>query len=362
MVSEHDIEKILDDHTHGGTLAEETASNISATVAATIEARISTAMDKWFQRLQNSPASLTQPHSFANSIPSAAQGLHVPLAPIPPSNAPSAPVQPNPHVGLPIQVHSLYGPASEIAQSIHALPHAPPSGLVQPPISSLVANLSVCPEVGNPQAHSTFEVGESSAQSQQVQGLSPSVAQHQLDMLRQQIAALEATLGAPSTTHLPHRYILRIWLRLVCLLGILCNNKVINASTHLHSFPQIKFHGQLYRRNLIKEDGSLAVQTTQVQDFGPIRDQGENDRSETNVLKDMGKQGSIDEVIIDKEDRIVENEVVAEHTENETKSDHSGNKSKYDPSLDLPIVLTKECPEWKVAVMEEMRTLEKNKT
>ena len=55
----------------------------------------------------------------------------------------------------------------------------------------------------------------------------------------------------------------------------------------------------------------------------------------------MGKQGSIDEVIIDKEDRIVENEVVAEHTENETKSDHSGNKSKYDPSLDLPIVLTK---------------------
>ena len=41
---------------------------------------------------------------------------------------------------------------------------------------------------------------------QHVQGLSPGVAQRQLDMLRQQIIALEATLGALSTTHLTLMY------------------------------------------------------------------------------------------------------------------------------------------------------------
>lgn len=76
-----------------------------------------------------------------------------------------------------------------------------PSGLVQPPTFGLATNLSVGPEVGNPQAHSTFEVGESSAKSRpHVQGSFPCVAQHQLDMLQRQMAALEDTLGAPSTT------------------------------------------------------------------------------------------------------------------------------------------------------------------
>ena len=46
----------------------------------------------------------------------------------------------------------------------------------------------------------------------------------------------------------------------------------------------------------------------------------------------MGEQGSIDEAIIDREDRIIENEVVAEHTEN---------SSRYDSSLDLPIARRK---------------------
>ena len=68
----------------------------------------------------------------------------------------------------------------------------------------------------------------------------------------------------------------------------------------------------------------------------------ENDRSETAVLKDLGEHCSIDKVIINKEDKIDENEVVAKHTKNETKSNHSGNPSNlYNPSLDLPIALRK---------------------
>ena len=55
---------------------------------------------------------------------------------------------------------------------------------------------------------------------------------------------------------------------------------------------------------------------------------------------------SIDEVITDKEDRINENEVIAEFTENETKQYHSKYISKYDMSFDPPIALrndTKSC-------------------
>ncbi|KAA0056603.1 uncharacterized protein E5676_scaffold205G00510 [Cucumis melo var. makuwa] len=68
---------------------------------------------------------------------------------------------------------------------------------------------------------------------------------------------------------------------------------------------------------------------------------GENDRFETTILEDMGEQGSIDGVIIDKEDMIDKNEVIGKHTEKETKSNHSRNASKYDPSLDFPIALRK---------------------
>ncbi|TYK26681.1 Cysteine-rich RLK (receptor-like protein kinase) 8 [Cucumis melo var. makuwa] len=135
-----------------------------------------------------------------------------------------------------------------------------------------------------------------------------------------------------------------------------------------------------YRRNPRKEVGSLIVQPAPVQDSKPLRGQ-------------------------DREDRVDENEVVAESIENETKQDHQGNISKHDPSLDLPIALrngtkscTKhsisnyvsyknlsppfrtftakldsntisknihlalECLEWKTAVMEEMRALKKNNT
>ncbi|KAA0061129.1 reverse transcriptase [Cucumis melo var. makuwa] len=109
---------------------------------------------------------------------------------------------------------------------------------------------------------------------------------------------------------------------------------------------------------VILPDPSSHSTTTLVQDSEPIRDQGENDRSETTFLKDMGEQGSIDGVIV----RIDENEVVAKHTENETKSNNSRNTSKYDPSLDLPIAQRKEYPEWKNVVMEEMKALEKNNT
>ena len=67
----------------------------------------------------------------------------------------------------------------------------------------------------------------------------------------------------------------------------------------------------------------------------------ENDESKTVVLEDMNEQGSIGGVIIDREDKIDENEIVAEHTENETKSNHSENTSEYDPSLDLPMASRK---------------------
>ncbi|KAA0054942.1 putative mitochondrial protein [Cucumis melo var. makuwa] len=150
-----------------------------------------------------------------------------------------------------------------------------------------------------------------------------------------------------------------------------------------------------YRRNLKKGVESPVVQMAPVQDSKPIRDQcmtdsinahnnnkmnendkpetnsidlhtnskvGENDRFETAVLIDMDEQGSIYGVIIDLEDKIDENEVVTKHTENETRSNHFGNISKYDPSLDVPIAMRKECPEWKNVVMEEMKALEKNNT
>ncbi|KAA0064018.1 putative mitochondrial protein [Cucumis melo var. makuwa] len=45
----------------------------------------------------------------------------------------------------------------------------------------------------------------------------------------------------------------------------------------------------------------------------------------------------------------------------ETKG-HTRKLDEYDPSLDIPIALRKECPEWKNVVMEEMKALEKNRT
>ncbi|KAA0048287.1 Cysteine-rich RLK (receptor-like protein kinase) 8 [Cucumis melo var. makuwa] len=124
-------------------------------------------------------------------------------------------------------------------------------------------------------------------------------------------------------------------LRLVCLLGILCTNEAINASTYLHESTLL-----LWMSLLLK-----IVLSFPIAYFGG---ECENDGPETAVLEDMG-------------------------------DNHSGITSKYDPSLDLPIALKKdtsldsntipksihlalECPKWKVAIMEEMKAPEKNKT
>ncbi|KAA0054606.1 reverse transcriptase [Cucumis melo var. makuwa] len=72
---------------------------------------------------------------------------------------------------------------------------------------------------------------------------------------------------------------------------------------------------------------------------------GENDGFETAVPEDMGEHGSVDGVIIDREDKIDENEESLDFT-----------------TIPKSIHLALECPEWKAVVMEEMRALEKNKT
>jgi len=175
-----------------------------------------------------------------------------------------------------------------------------------------------------------------------------------------------------------------------------------------------------YRRNLRKEVGSPANQPAPVQDSEPLRDQGmtdsidshidskmsESDRSETAIPENIGEQGNVDtEVILDGKGSNDENEVSARVTQNSIREDRSENLSQLDPSLYLPIALRKgtrfctkhfianylsyenlspqfraftasldstvipknihialDCPEWKNAVMEEMRALEKNKT
>ena len=71
--------------------------------------------------------------------------------------------------------------------------------MIVSPSTRLATNPSGCLEVGNP-IHSTFEVGESLAQSwAHEQGPSLGIAQHPLDMLQQQIVAIEVMLGAPTT-------------------------------------------------------------------------------------------------------------------------------------------------------------------
>ncbi|KAA0031796.1 reverse transcriptase [Cucumis melo var. makuwa] len=86
-------------------------------------------------------------------------------------------------------------------------------------------------------------------------------------------------------------------------------------------------------------DPNLHSTPTLVQDSGLLRDQ--YDRSKTTVSENMVEKDSVDEVITDREDRIDEDEVpgLVQST----------------PSLVM-------CHEWKTAVMEETRALEKNKT
>ncbi|TYK24437.1 reverse transcriptase [Cucumis melo var. makuwa] len=164
-----------------------------------------------------------------------------------------------------------------------------------------------------------------------------------------------------------------------------------------------------YRRNLRKEVGSSTSQpSTPVQDFEPPRDQGmenptkpctnntmsENDKSDVAVFENMEEKNRKDET-----------EVRIETSNDEAEQSHTRKLDEYDPSLDIPIALRKgtrsctkhpicnyvsynnlspqfraftssldstiipkniytalECPEWKNAVMEEMKTLEKNRT
>ncbi|TYK30560.1 putative inactive tRNA-specific adenosine deaminase-like protein 3 isoform X6 [Cucumis melo var. makuwa] len=121
-----------------------------------------------------------------------------------------------------------------------------------------------------------------------------------------------------------------------------------------------------YRRNLRKEVGSPTSQTLAlVQDFEPPQDQGmenptesctnntisENDRSDAAVLGNMEKKNRGDET-----------EVRIETSNDEAEQGHTRKHDEYDHSLDLSIALRKECPEWKNAVMEEMKALEKNNT
>ncbi|KAA0041480.1 kirola-like [Cucumis melo var. makuwa] len=89
---------------------------------------------------------------------------------------------------------------------IHVLP--PNSG--RPPLllqSNLYAlppiDLSYHPDVRNPQIHSIFEVGESLTHfnpNMQASSFSSGISQQQLKGLRQQIAAIESTLGTTSDT------------------------------------------------------------------------------------------------------------------------------------------------------------------
>ncbi|KAA0042053.1 Retrovirus-related Pol polyprotein from transposon TNT 1-94 [Cucumis melo var. makuwa] len=164
-----------------------------------------------------------------------------------------------------------------------------------------------------------------------------------------------------------------------------------------------------YRRNLRKEVGFPTSQPpAPVQNFEPPRDQGmenptkpctnntmsENDKSDVAILENMEEKNRDDET-----------EVRIETSNDEAEQGHTRKLDEYDPSFDIPIALRKgtksctkhpicnyvsydnlspqfraltasldstiipkniytalECPEWKNAVMEEMKALEKNRT
>ncbi|TYK10098.1 reverse transcriptase [Cucumis melo var. makuwa] len=175
---------------------------------------------------------------------------------------------------------------------------------------------------------------------------------------------------------------------LVCLLRILCTKGATKVSTHLPFLWSVPCPTVVTLPGLNSHSIS------------------ENVRFEMNSTNShTDSKGSVDEIITDKEDKIDRNKVITEFTENKTKQDHPRNISKYDPFLDLPIALKKgprsctkhsisnyvsyenlspqfmafivsldsttipknihlelECLEWKTAVMEEIRALEKNKT
>ncbi|KAA0025960.1 Cysteine-rich RLK (RECEPTOR-like protein kinase) 8 [Cucumis melo var. makuwa] len=107
-----------------------------------------------------------------------------------------------------------------------------------------------------------------------------------------------------------------------------------------------------YRRNLRKEVESAA-------DFSPRLRTFLRSRSDVAILENVEEKNCGDET-----------EVITKTSNNEAEQGHIGKLDEYDPSLDIPIALRKElqiytalqCPKWKNVVMEEMKTLEKNRT
>ncbi|TYK19180.1 Cysteine-rich RLK (RECEPTOR-like protein kinase) 8 [Cucumis melo var. makuwa] len=162
-------------------------------------------------------------------------------------------------------------------------------------------------------------------------------------------------------------------------------------------------------RNLIKEvESSTSQPPTPVQDFEPPRDQGMENPTEPCTNNTMSENDKSDVVVLEnmeEKNRGDETEVRIETSNNEAEQGHTRKLDEYDPSLDIPIALRKgtrsytkhpicnyvsydnlspqfraftasldstiilnniyttlECPEWKNAVMEEMKALEKNRT
>ncbi|TYK05539.1 Beta-galactosidase [Cucumis melo var. makuwa] len=192
--------------------------------------------------------------------------------------------------------------------------------------------------------------------------------------------------------------------------------RVFGCTTYVHNFGPNQTNFTLrtqacvfVRRNLRKEVGSPTSQlSTPVQDSELPRDQGKENPTEPCTNNTMSENDKFDVYVIEnveEKDSGDETEVKTETSNNEAERGHIGKIDKYDPSLDLPIALRKgtrsgtkhsisnyvsyenlspqfrtftasldsttipknihitlECPEWKNAVMEETKALEKNNT
>uniref|UniRef100_A0A9I9EBU2 Uncharacterized protein n=1 Tax=Cucumis melo TaxID=3656 RepID=A0A9I9EBU2_CUCME len=143
-----------------------------------------------------------------NSFPSNMQSSAPPTTPHAPPSEIHASVLPPQTASTNPSVQPFSSSATNIA------PHAPicvlpPKSGRQPPLlpSNLYAlppiDLSHHPNVKNTKIHSTFEIGESLAHSNPNVQVSSGIAQQQLEGLRKQIAALEATLRTTSNTSIP---------------------------------------------------------------------------------------------------------------------------------------------------------------
>ncbi|KAA0050981.1 kirola-like [Cucumis melo var. makuwa] len=153
-------------------------------------------MDEWFSRLQKTPKSAS-PSIMQSSAPTN-------MPHVPPRASPSSSDSFNhPICATLFFIRAYIAPHASIRVLPPNFNHPPPlllSNLYVLPSS----NLSYYPDFKNPQIHSTFEVGGSLALSNpNVQTSSSGITQQQLEELRQQIAAIEATLGTTSKTPRP---------------------------------------------------------------------------------------------------------------------------------------------------------------